>query len=229
VTSKQRSVVLVGATGLVGGECLRLLLADPLFTHVVVLARRPLPRVSFGPAPGGFLDSPKLDVHIVDFDRLDAHRDVLRADQIICALGTTIKQAGSRERFRLVDHDYPLALARLGREQGARHYLLVSALGADAKSRVFYNRVKGELEDALGALSLRSLSIVRPSLLLGERAEFRLGEQIFKRLGFLAPAKYRPVHARDVAAALVRLAKEDAPGRRIVESAEVRAWAGGAR
>ena len=186
--SNPRSVVLVGASGLVGGECLRLLLADRFFTH------------------------------IVDFDRLDAHRDVLRADQII-------RQAGSRERFRLVDHDYPLALARLGQEQGARHYLLVSTLGADARLRVFYNRVKGELEDALGALSLRSLSIVRPSLLLGERAEVRLGEQVFKRLGFLAPAKYRPVHSRDVAAALVHLAKEDAPGRRVVESAEIRAWA----
>jgi uncharacterized protein YbjT (DUF2867 family) len=227
VTSKQRSVVLVGATGLVGAECLRLLLADPFFTHVVVLARRPLPRVSFGPAPGGFLDSPKLDMHIVDFDRLDAHRDALRADQLICAIGTTIKVAGSRERFRLVDHDYPLALARIGLEQGVRHYLLVSALGADAHSRVFYNRVKGELEDGLGALPLRSLSIVRPSLLLGERAEFRLGEQVFKRLAFLVPGKYGPVHSRDVAAALVRLAKEDAPGRRIVESAELRAWAAG--
>jgi uncharacterized protein YbjT (DUF2867 family) len=163
----------------------------------------------------------------VDFDRLDAHRDALVADQLICALGTTIKVAGSRERFRLVDRDYPLALARLGLEQGVRHFLLVSALGADAHSRVFYNRVKGELEDALAALPLRSLSIVRPSLLLGRRAEFRLGEQVLKRLAFLVPGKYGPVHARDVAAALVRLAKEDAPGRRIVESAELRAWAAG--
>lgn len=216
----QRSVVLVGATGLVGGECLRLLLADPAFARVVVLARRPL-------SPG--IQGPTLDAHVVDFDRLDAQRDLLRTDIVICALGTTIRQAGSRERFRAVDFGYPLAVARLALEQGVGHYLLVSALGADPRSRVFYNRVKGELEGALGVLGFPSMGIVRPSLLVGERAEFRLGERIFQRLGFLVPGRYKPVHARDVAAALVRLAKEGAPGRRVVDSAEIRAWARAAR
>ena len=225
MTSKQRSVVLVGATGLVGGECLRLLLADPFFTRVVVLARRPLPRVSFGPAPGGFLDSPKLAAHVVDFGHPDAHAELLAADQLICALGTTIGQAGSKERFRAVDYGIPLALAKLAAERGVRHFLLVSSLGADATSRVFYNQVKGELEEALSALPLRGLSILRPSLLLGDRREFRLGEFIAKRFAFLVPGKYAPIQARDVAAALVRLAAEDAPGRRVVESAEMRAWA----
>ena len=209
-------MVLVGATGLVGAECLRLLLADAGVAHVVVLARRPLVD-----APA----SPKLAAHVVDFDHLQAHADLLAADQLVCALGTTIGQAGSKERFRAVDHGIPLALAKLAAERGVRHYLLVSALGADASSRVFYNQVKGELEDALSALPLRSLSIVRPSLLLGERREFRLGEVIAKRVAFLVPGKYAPIHARDVATALVRLAAEDAAGRRVVESAEMRAWA----
>lgn len=216
MTSNQRSVVLVGATGLVGAECLRLLLADPAFGRVVVLARRPLEGVGA---------APKLAAHVVDFAHLEEHADLFTADQLICCLGTTISKAGSKERFRAVDLGVPLALATLGAERGVRHFLLVSALGADARSRVFYNRVKGELEGALAALPLRSLSIVRPSLLLGERREFRLGERLAQRLAFLMPGKYAAIRASDVAAALVRLAKKDAPGRRVVESAEMRAWA----
>ena len=208
--------MLVGATGLVGAECLRLLLADPGVERVVVLARRPLVDAPV---------SPKLAAHLVDFDRLDAQAGLLAADQLVCALGTTIGQAGSKARFRAVDYGIPFALGKLALERGLRHYLLVSALGANASSRVFYNKVKGELEEALSALPLRSLSIVRPSLLLGERREFRLGESIAKRFAFLTPGRYAPIHARDVAAALVRLAAEDAPGRRVVESAELRAWA----
>jgi len=211
-----RSTLLVGATGLVGAECLALLLGDPAVGRVIVLARRTLEGVSA---------SPKLVAHVVDFDLLESQADLFTADQMICCLGTTIGQAGSKERFRAVDFGIPLALAKLGAERGVRHFLLVSSLGADARSRVFYNRVKGELEDALSALRFRSLSIVRPSLLLGDRREFRLGERIAQRLAFLMPGKYAAIRARDVAAALVRLAKEDAPGRRIVESAEMRAWA----
>jgi uncharacterized protein YbjT (DUF2867 family) len=201
---------------LVGSECLRLLLADSGVARVVVLARRPLVDV---PA------SPRLAAQVVDFEHLESHADLLAADQLVCALGTTIGQAGSKGRFRAVDYGIPLALGKLAAECGVRHFLLVSALGADSSSRVFYNQVKGDLEEALAALPLRSLSIVRPSLLLGDRREFRLGESIAKRFAFLVPGKYAPIHARDVAAALVRLAAEDAPGRRVVESAEMRAWA----
>lgn len=212
--SGARSVVLVGATGLVGSECLKLLLADPAFEQVTVLARRSLE---------GAPVSPRLAAHVVDLERPEPHADLLAADTLICALGTTIGQAGSKERFRAVDYGIPLGLARLGVERGLKHFLLVSALGADPRSRVFYNRVKGELEEALSALPLRSLTIVRPSLLLGERREFRLGERIAQRLAFLMPGKYAAVRARDVAAALVRLAKEDSVGRRVVESGEMRA------
>ena len=218
MVSGKRTTVLVGATGLVGAECLKLLLADPAFARVTVLARRPLE---------GVAAAPKLVAHVVDFGHLEAHADLFTADQLICCLGTTIGQAGSKERFHAVDFGIPLALAKLGAERGVRHFLLVSALGADARSRVFYNRVKGELEEALAALPLRSLSIVRPSLLLGERREFRLGERIAQHLAFLIPGKYAAIRAKDVAAALVRLAKEDAPGQRVVESPEMRAWAAG--
>lgn len=206
-------MLLAGATGLVGGECLRLLLADEAFDRVVVLSRRPLPEIK---------QTSKLHVHVVDFDNLHTSSGLFHVDAVLCALGTTIKQAGSREQFRRVDYGYPLEMARLGVEQGARHFLLVSALGANARSRLFYNRVKGELEEAVTALPYPSLTITRPSLLLGNREDSRRGEEAAKRFGFLLPGKLKPVRAGAVAAALVQAAKEEQPGRRIFESAEIR-------
>ena len=206
------SLLIAGATGLVGRECLAPALADSAFDRVVVLARRPRE----GPA------DPKLDWRVADFAHLDAQRSAFAVDAIICALGTTIKVAGSRERFREVDHDYPLALARLGAAAGATHFLLVSALGADAGSRIFYNRVKGETERDILALEYPDVTIARPSLLVGERAEPRLGEQIGQILGLAVPGKYRPIRARVVARALVDAARTSGDGRRVLDSAEMR-------
>ena len=206
-----RSVLLLGATGLVGREVLSLLLEDGDVSRVVVLARR---------ATGA--KHAQLEEHLFDLGEMAKHANLFAVDQIVCALGTTIKQAGSQERFRVVDHDYPLTAARLGREQGARHYLLVSAMGANARSRIFYNRVKGEVEQELTALQFRSTTIARPSLLLGDRAEHRPGERIAAHFAWLMPPKYKPIEARDVARALVRLAREDAEGVRVVESRELR-------
>ena len=193
-----------------------MLATDSAFDRVVVLTRRPLPRE---------LAQGSVEPHVVDFDNLAAHAALFRVDRLICALGTTIKVAGTQEAFRAVDYHFPLTAARLGRERGATHFLLVSSLGANPRSQVFYSRVKGELESAILGLGYRSVTIVRPSLLLGPRAEYRFGEQIAKRLAFLMPRKYKPVDAHAVAAALVRAAKEDEPGSRIVESSEIRALA----
>lgn len=219
----QRSIGLFGASGLVGGHCLRLLLREPGFGEVRVFGRRPIEGV---PDPLS-----RLRRHVLDFERLDAHAGDLAVDAIVCALGTTMRTAGSREAFRRVDHDYPLRIARLGLERGAGHFLLVSAIGADARSRVFYNRVKGEVERDVRALGYPSLTIVRPSLLLGERRELRVGEELGKvlgrALGWLLPGRYRPVRAGAVARVLVDAARDGQPGERIVESDEVRALAAG--
>jgi len=216
VADRPLSVLLIGATGLVGRECLRLLLADSAYDRIIVVTRRPL-------SPD--VRSPKLETHVIDFDHLNEYDELFTVDAIICALGTTIRQAGSRTRFRTVDYEYPLAFARLGRRHGCEHFLVVSALGANPRSRVFYNRVKGELEDALRALNYPRLTIVRPSLLLGPRANLRLREEVAKRvtrwLGPLVPRAYKPVEARTVATALVRAAKEPGRGARIVESWEL--------
>jgi len=210
------SVLLVGATGLVGRECLRLLLADSGFGRIVVVTRRPL-------SPD--VRSPKLGTHVVDFDHLNEYDELFDVDAIICTLGTTIRQAGSRTRFRTVDFDYPLAFARLGRRHGCKHFLVVTALGANTRSRYFYNRVKGELEDSLRSLDYPRLTIVRPSLLLGPRAELRLGEEVAKRvtrwLGPLVPRAFKPVEARAVAQSLVRAAREQGSGERVIESGEI--------
>jgi uncharacterized protein YbjT (DUF2867 family) len=212
-----RSVLLAGATGLVGREVLNFLRDDPGVGRVVVITRRPIEGV----------DSTKIEVHVVRFDELERHASLFAVDQIFCALGTTRKKAGSKAAFRHVDYDLPVAIARLGRERGANHFLLVSAIGASATSRFFYNRVKGELEDVIRTLGYRSVTIVRPSLLLGKRSEFRLGEWLAMRFADLVPKKYRPVSASDVARALVESARADTPGFLIIESSEIRRTAAG--
>lgn len=219
--SLDKSIALFGATGLVGSECLRLLQDDGGFSRVLVFTRRPL-----SVKPDGAVDRPKLETHVLDFEQIERQGKALALDQIVCTLGTTIRKAGSRQAFRNVDFDYPLAIARIALAQGAHHFLLVSALGANAGSRWFYNRVKGELEAAILALPFRSHTIVRPSLLLEKRAEFRLGEKIAEWLAFLMPEKYKPVSAVAVAKALVASAREDRTGKRIIESIEIRASAG---
>jgi uncharacterized protein YbjT (DUF2867 family) len=192
----------------------RRLVGHPAFPSLTVLTRRPLP-----PELGELRPRPRAIV--ADFDRLDQHPDAFRVSHVFCALGTTIKQAGSRERFRQVDYGYPLEVARLARAAGARHFLLVSSVGANAGSRVFYSRVKGELENAIIALGFPSVTIARPSMLLGDRTEFRLVEVLFKPISRAFPRKYRGVHARDVAACLVRAAVEDRGGVRMVENSEL--------
>lgn len=211
-----RSILLIGATGLVGSECLRLLIENDAFSRVVVLSRRPL--IAAPPHP-------KLHVHLVDFDRLTSAASCFGVDQIMCALGTTMKAAGSRRRFRAVDLLYPLTAAHLGVEKKVSHFLLVSSLGADAESRFFYNRMKGELENAVSELPYRSLTIARPSLLVGKREHSRLAERAAGGVLGLFPARYRPIDATDVARALVEQAVADKPGRRILESIELRALA----
>lgn len=199
--------LLVGATGLVGGFVLARLLAHPEYSNVELWVRRELP-----------LRAPKLIQRVVDFSNLPSQR--VHADHVFCCLGTTIAKAGSEAAFREVDHDYPLALARLARSGGSRKFLMVSALGADRTSSVFYNRVKGEVENAITALELPAVWFFRPSLLLGPRQENRRGERIGAVIGKLvAPLlvgglrKYRPIHVDTVAAAMVYAATHDvAPG-----------------
>ena len=203
-------LILAGATGLVGRHVLARALADPRVTHVVAPTRRPLPA------------HPNLDAPLVDFDALPADAAWWRADAVICALGTTMKTAGSRDAFRRVDHDYPLAIADLARRHGTPVYVLNSAMGADAQSRVFYNRVKGDLESALRTRGFASLTLVRPGLIGGDRDERRLGEtlatHVLRTLHPLLPTKWRINPAERIADALLDAALDPPAGVHVVAS-----------
>ena len=158
---------------------------------------------------------------IVNFDDLASHASLFAVDQIICCLGTTLRKTPSREIYRTIDYQYPLTAARLGIANGATHYLVVSAVSANSRSRIFYNRLKGELEDSLRSLGYRSLTIARPSVLVGDRSEPRLSEKIAWKLSLLTPRRYKPVKAEKVARALVNAAREDVPGVRIIHNDEL--------
>ena len=219
-----RTAILLGATGLVGGHCLDLLLEGDAYDRVVSLGRRPVAR-----------EHPRLGQHAIDFDRPDEWRELVRGDDLFCCLGTTIKNAGSQEAFRRVDFEYPLAAAHAAAANGVGQYLIVTALGADATSGVFYNRVKGEVEDALRGAGLPSLQIFRPSLLLGERAELRIGERVAEAVSRALPfvfsgplRKYRPVEARDVARAMLAVAARRPAGANVFESNAIQEIAAGA-
>jgi len=206
-----RTVIIAGATGLVGNEILKSLLSDSTVAAVRSLARR---------APA--IQHPKLTAHIVDFAALPT---LPLADEVYLALGTTIKVAGSQAAFRAVDYDANLAVATAALAAGARRAGLVSAMGADANSKAFYGRVKGELENALAQMPFEGLVIARPSLLVGNREVVgqptRRGEQIGlalgKALGFLIPANYKPIEAAAVARALLS-AVPSARGQKILLS-----------
>lgn len=212
-----QKAVVVGATGLIGKELVQLLLRDSAYTSVTVLVRRCI----------GISD-PKLHEKLIDFDLLDKVDVDMNGADVYCALGTTRKDSGSQEAFRRVDYTYPLALARMAKHQGARGFIIVSAIGADSSSRTFYVRVKGELEDALKELKLPALHIFRPSLLLGDREQFRFGERmaqisskIFMPLFVGVLRKYKPISAGSVAKAMLLAAKSGQSGTHIYESDEI--------
>ena len=202
-------ILLAGATGLTGEHLLDRLLSEPTISRVLAPSRAPLAEHPHLDNPVGALAEllPSLQGPI---------------DSAFCCLGTTIKQAGSQDAFRAVDHDLVLAFARRARELGARHFLVISAMGANPGSSVFYNRVKGETEAALKAMDWPQLTIARPSLLLGPRREFRLGERLAAPLLRWLPGKYRGIEAAVLARALWRLALEEGEGVRVVESDELR-------
>lgn len=201
-------LILIGATGLVGREVLRLALMDARVSRIVAPVRKSLPA------------HPKLDAPLVDFDRLPADAPWWQADTVICTLGTTMKVAGTRQAFRRVDHDYPLAAARQALAAGTRTYALNSAAGANAASRFFYNRVKGELERDLEALGFASLTHVRPGLIGGEREEARAGEgaalRVLRVLGPVLPRRWRVNPASRIASALLEAALAGTPGVHVV-------------
>lgn len=203
-------LLLVGATGLVGSHVLRLALSDERVDSVVAPSRRELPK------------HPKLQAPVVDFERLPEDAPWWKADALICTLGSTMSKAGSQDAFQRVDHDYPLQAGRLARQHGTPTYVLNSALGADASSRIFYNRVKGALERDLEQLGFSSLTHVRPGLIGGDRQEFRAGERMsvsaLSLLGPILPRRWRLNPAPKIAEVLLNAAIDSLPGVHVITS-----------
>lgn len=213
----EKSALIAGATGLTGTELVKVLLDHPAYDKVRVLVRRKLD-----------LEHPKLEQIPIDFYRLEEYKKYFDVDDVFCCLGTTIKKAGSQKAFRRVDYEYPLALATLAKSAGVKNFLVVSAMGADARSNVFYSRVKGQMEESIKKLELPALHIFRPSLLLGSRQEFRLGE---KAASLLSPVvspllrggmkRFKPIHAQQVAEAMCAAAQSDSVGVHVYSSDEI--------
>jgi uncharacterized protein YbjT (DUF2867 family) len=202
VPAEPLTALVLGATGLVGRALVEELLTVPEYATIRALVRRPLePR-------------PKLDARVVDFEEPSSFHEALDVKHAFCALGTTLKKAGSEPAFRKIDLELPLEVARRARQRGATALFVVSTLGADPESKLFYYRVKGELERELKALGYPTLAIFRPSFLTGEREEARAGERFgIAAVKAVAPLlrgglqKYRPIAAADVARAMVSIAR----------------------
>jgi uncharacterized protein YbjT (DUF2867 family) len=211
------TATLVGSTGLIGNYLLEELLNDPSFDTIRILIRRPLD-----------ITHPKLEKKIVDFNDSDSLLVALsNSDVLFCAIGSTMKKVkGDKEAYRKIDFDIPVKLARFCKMTDCEKFILVSSAGANSKSRNFYQRLKEETEEAVKSVGLKTVHIMRPSLLLGERKEFRLGENIGKALmtslSFLIPEKYKAIQGKDVAKVMIALAKKKEEGIFVHENSEIR-------
>ncbi|HCM60489.1 MAG TPA: segregation protein B [Bacteroidales bacterium] len=211
-----RTATVIGATGLIGSHLVELLSGDKHFTRVRIIARRMPDKVPQG-----------AEVRVIDFEDPVAFRSAVEgSDALFCAVGTTRKKVkGNMEAYRKVDHDIPVNAARHCHESGCGRYLMVSAVGASSKTGNFYLKFKGDAEDAIAASGIPSVSIFRPSMLMGKRNESRPAEDFARilssPLSFLFPAKYRPIKGLDVAKAMVAAAKSEEKGFRIYHYTEM--------
>lgn len=208
------TLLVVGATGLVGKSILHAALKSDVYTQVIALTRRPVEGLE---GRDGFVQ------HIVDFDNLEESRHLIQARDIVNAMGTTHKKAGSKAKFFRVDHDYPLEVATIARDNGAERCINISSVGAGAGAwGGNYLRVKKQLEDELRELAFPSYVILRPSLLLGDREEKRAGEDMGKwfdsTFRSFIPRRYRGVHAHHIAQRVLQLGQSTPLGNQIIES-----------
>lgn len=211
-----KTALIAGSTGLIGSQLLRMLLESDRYAKVIALTRSDLPA------------HPKLEIIKIQFEQLTEWGTKLGADDVFCCLGTTMAKAGSRENFYQVDFFYPLLIAKTSQARGAKQYLLVSALGAGPNSTIYYNRVKGEIEEAIRDIPFATIHIFRPSLLLGPREEKRSTETaaklFYQIFGFLIPRKYKAIQSEKVARAMLTLASREQPGQFVHESGELQAY-----
>ena len=209
-----KTALVIGSTGLIGSQLVDLLLESEQYQKVIIFTKRESGKSHL-----------KLEQHIIDFDQADTFQHLIKGDDLFCTMGTTIKKAGSPSAFRKVDYEYPIAFAEIAKTNNVKQLLIVSSLGANKDSNNFYLKTKGEMEAELAKANFETTVVVRPSLLLGHRSEFRLGEKIgaffskgFSFLLFGSLKKYRPIESSAVARAIYLLAQSKTKGYTIYES-----------
>jgi len=210
------TATLIGATGLIGSYLLNELLNDSFYDTIKIIIRKPLD-----------ITHPKLEKKVVDFSNSDSLLIAIdNSDVVFCTVGTTQRKVkGDKEAYRKVDYDIPVKAARFCKMTGCETFVIVSSVGANSKSNSFYLKLKGEVEDVVKEVKLKSVHIMRPSILLGDRKEFRLGEKISKLLvplSFLLPSRFKPIQAKMVAIAMLNAAKENKEGFCVYEYKEIR-------
>lgn len=218
---ERKTATLIGATGLIGSQILQQLIDDTDFRKIKVLVRRPFKFVH-----------PKIELIQLDFgDEVAYQAAVAGSDVVFCSVGTTLKQVNSdMVAYRKIDYDIPVNAARFCVATGCLKFILVSSIGANSQSSNFYLKLKGEVEEKVGSLGLSSVAIFRPSMLLGERAEFRLGEKVGQALmgvlGFMIPKPYKAIDVKTVAKAMIVVSKKETPGLEFYTYAEMLNLAG---
>lgn len=209
-----KTALIIGSTGLIGSHLLDLLLESQEYEKVITFVKR-----------DSGIQHPKLKQHIIDFDKPETYKELVVGDDFFCTIGTTIKKAGSQDAFRKVDFEYPKQFASLAQQNKVKQFLIITSLGADANSSNFYLKTKGEIQDFLKNCAFESISILQPSLLLGNRTEFRLGEKMgvyfMKLFSFLFIGnlkKYKAIQSEAVAKAMFIIAQKNYKGFQIIES-----------
>jgi uncharacterized protein YbjT (DUF2867 family) len=209
-----KTAVVAGASGLIGKELVQKLINSDQYRLIYILSRR-----KSGPM------NPKIRELVINFDQIDSLTFDVPIDDVFCTLGTTMKQAGSQDNFKKVDYQYVVALAKLAKSQGASKFLVISSMGANSKSSVFYNCVKGMTEDTLKTIGFEQLVILRPSLLQGKRSEIRIAERvslfIMRMLNFLIPVNYKAIPSEKVADAMLKMAIQSGPKFSVIKSGEM--------
>nr|WP_315158539.1 oxidoreductase [uncultured Flavobacterium sp.] len=212
-----KTALVIGSTGLIGSQLVDLLLASEHYEKVLIFVKRDSGKSHL-----------KLEQHIINFDAPETYQHLVKGDDLFCTIGTTIKKAGSQSAFRKVDYEYPIAFSKIAKTNNIKQFLIVSSLGANKDSNNFYLKTKGEMEAELAKANFETTVIVRPSLLLGQRSEFKLGEKIgaffskgFSFLLFGKLKKYRPIESSTVAKAMHLLAQSTKKGYMIYESDEL--------
>lgn len=209
-----KSALIIGSTGLIGSELVNLLLDSNDYLKVITFVKR-----------DSGIKHPKLTQYVIDFDKPETYKDLVVGDDFFCTIGTTIKKAGSQDAFRKVDFEYPKQFAAFALDNKVKQFLIISSLNADAMSGNFYLKTKGEIQDFLKNCAFESVAVLQPSLLLGNRTEFRLGEKVgaffMKAFSFVFQGnlkKYKPIEGKTVAKALLKIAQKNVKGFKIYES-----------